>query len=120
PQMLIKDVNVDDWDIVVFVGGVGAKEYYDDKVAHKIATETVKQNKVLGAICLAPVILANAGVLNGKNATVWKDEKELLIKKGVNYSEKDIEVDGKIITASGPTFAAEFAEQILKVFKGTE
>ncbi|MFH0889495.1 MAG: DJ-1/PfpI family protein [Planctomycetota bacterium] len=120
PQMLIRDVNVEDWDIIVFVGGIGAKEYYDDKVAHKIATETVKQNKVLGAICLAPGILANAGILKDKNATVWKDEKDLMVKQGANYSEKDVEVDGKIITASGPAFSAEFAEQILKVFKGTE
>lgn len=122
PQVLLKDVDVSDWDMIVFIGGPGTTEYFNDKSAHKIAIEAVKQNKVLGAICLAPCILANAGVLKGKNAAVWpgEDEIKLFNKMKVGCSEKNVETDGKIVTASGPDYAKEFADTLLKVFKGTE
>jgi protease I len=52
PEILLKDVIVHDYDAIIFVGGIGATQYWDDPVAHKIAQESVKQDKVLGAICV--------------------------------------------------------------------
>jgi protease I len=108
----IDELKVEDYDAIVFVGGVGATEYWENKLAHKIANETVKQNKVLAAICIAPVTLAKAGVLKGKKATVFSSEIEQLKSYGANYTGENIEVDGKIVTASGPHAAKEFGEKI--------
>jgi len=58
--------------------------------------------EVLGAICIAPVTLAKAGVLEGKRATVWKSEGETLKEHGADYTGASMEADGKIITADGP------------------
>jgi len=121
PTMLIKDINVDNFDAVVFVGGMGSSEYWDDKIAHDIAKKTVEKGKILSAICIAPVTLANAGVLKGKNGTVWTDEKgeikDKFTSKGVNYTGKSVEIDGKIITGNGPEAAEEFGKAIVNSLK---
>jgi protease I len=111
PNITLDKVNVEDYDAVVFVGGVGAKEYFTDASAHKIATDALVKGKVVAAICIAPNILANAGLLKGKKATC--NDAGNLKAKGAIYTGKPVERDGKIITGSGPTAAKEFAETIL-------
>lgn len=117
PQILIDKVKVGEFSAIVFVGGVGAQEYFNHPIAHKIAREAVSQGKVLAAICIAPRILAEAGVLKGKKATVWVSEGKVLEKKGAHYTGKSVEIDGNIITASGPQAAEEFAKSIIKLLK---
>ena len=115
----LKKVGVRNFDAVVFIGGNGTKEYFDNNDAHNIAQETVNFKKVLAAICIAPVILARAGILKGKTATVWssianKSGKEELKKAGCAISKERVAQDEKIITADGPSAAKEFAETIIK------
>ncbi|RLA85880.1 MAG: DJ-1 family protein [Deltaproteobacteria bacterium] len=114
PQVLLKDVKVEDYDAVIFVGGVGAQYYFNHPEALRIAREAASQEKVLGAICLAPGILARAGVLKGKRATVWRSEAKTLKEKGAIYTGQQVEVDGKVITGNGPTAAPLFASKILE------
>lgn len=108
----IDELNVDDYDGIIFVGGVGSSEYWDNTKAHKIAQDAVSKNKVLAAICIAPVTLAKAGVLKGKKATVFSSEVVQLKSYGASYTGKDVEVDGKIVTGSGPHAAKKFGETI--------
>ena len=117
PQVVIDEVKVDDYSAVVFVGGVGAQEYFNHPGAHRIAKEGVSRGKIIGAICLAPVILAEAGVLKGKKATVWASEGKTLEAKGAHYTGKSVEVDGDISTASGPQAAEEFGKSIISLLK---
>lgn len=114
PDVLVKDIKVEDYDAIVFVGGVGAAEYWEDPVAHRIAREAVEKGKILCAICIAPVTLANAGVLSGKKVTVFGAEAEKLKAKGAKYTGAKVEQDGNIITASGPEAAKEFGEAIVR------
>lgn len=112
PDMLITDVKVEDYDAVIFVGGIGASEYWNNSTALAMAKACMGLNKLLCAICIAPVTLANAEVLRGKKATVFSSEIGKLKNKGANYTGKDVERDGNIITANGPTSAAKFGEAI--------
>ena len=114
PDVLVGDLDVADFDAVIFVGGAGARVYWDNPTAHHIASLTDKYGKVLGAICFAPVTLAKAGVLDSRKATVWKSEKDALEAMGAEYTGADVEVDGEIITANGPEASEEFAEAIIK------
>ncbi len=116
-DMLISDINSADFDAVVFIGGPGAVIYIDDPVANKVIADTLKNKKVLAAICIAPAILAKAGALKDKRATVWESEGEMLKTCGARYTGKDVEQDGNIITAAGPFAAKEFAETIVKELK---
>jgi len=113
----LKEVNVDDYDGIVFIGGPGALSNLGNSDSYRIAREAVSKNKILAAICISPVILAKAGVLNGKNATVWssvldRSPVEELKKNGAIYIDKSVVVDGKIITGNGPSAASEFGRTI--------
>lgn len=113
----LRDVKVQDYEAIVFIGGAGAKVYQHDVQAHLTAQEAVNREKVLAAICIAPVILATAGVLEGKRATVWNGDgkqAELLTKNGAVFVDEDVVVDGKIVTGNGPPAAERFGQKILE------
>ncbi|MBI4650751.1 DJ-1/PfpI family protein [Candidatus Desantisbacteria bacterium] len=112
PDLLIDKLNPKDFDAVIFVGGGGAREYYNSKEAHRVVNSTINEGKILGAICIAPVILANAGVLKNKKATVFPSEIDNIKKVNVIYTDANVVVDGNIITARGPEAAREFGEAI--------
>lgn len=114
-DITINEIDVKNYDAVIFIGGSGASEYFDNSQAHKIARDTVSGKKILGAICIAPVTLAKAGVLKNRKATVFSSEIDEIKKYGGNYTGKKVEVDGNIITASGPEAAKQFGEKILEL-----
>jgi protease I len=116
-DILLSSAKHSDYDAVVFVGGSGAQVFWDDVIAHDLARSMNKENKIVAAICIAPVILANAGILEGKKATVWKSESNTLESKGVKYTGKPVEVDANIITADGPSSAQDFAQAIINKLK---
>lgn len=110
---LLEQVRAVEYDAVVFVGGEGAKSLWDNKAAHRLCAETLKEKKILAAICFAPVILANSGVLEGKRATVFPSEQaRILMRRGI-YTGKTVEKDGNIISANGPASAQIFGKKIL-------
>ena len=95
-------------------------QYQHDVQAHLTAQEAVNRKKVLAAICIAPTILAKAGVLDGKRATVWNKEgnnSKILENHGAIFTDEMVIVDGKIITANGPDAAEGFAIKIVEMLK---
>jgi protease I len=112
----LSQVQARDYDAVIFIGGSGAAQYVDDPVAHKLAYDAVKERKVVGAICMAPLILAKAGLLKGKKATVYPALADDFKQYGMKYTAKPVEKDGRIITADGPNSAAEFGQELAKFF----
>lgn len=117
PDILFNNIKIEDFDAIIFIGGGGSSQYWDDPLAHQLALGAVNNNKVIAAICIAPVTLAKAGILKGKRSTVWASEAAQLKANGANYTGKPIEVDGKIITASGPFAARQFGEELAKAIK---
>lgn len=121
----VAEVKAADYDAVVFVGGAGVPAVRADVRAVALAKES-KDRPVLAAICWAPTILAKAGVLVGKKATVWKgDDAEygsttdtMLQKHGAFFTGEAVTVDGNIITGNGPAAAQKFAEAIEKKLAG--
>lgn len=116
----LEEINVEDFDAVVFIGGSGASDYIDNQKCHQIAKEAIIQNKVLGAICIAPAILAKSGVLQGRKATVWtssldKSAAKILKDNGADFQDKDVVVDGKIVTANGPAAAEKFGQAVVNL-----
>lgn len=118
PDILIQDVKIEDFEAVILVGGAGAKEYWDNSTVHGIAIQAENANKIIGAICIAPVTLARAGILEGRKATVWQGVAGELKSRGVNYTGNTVEIDKNIITADGPEAAEEFGEVIVSTLRG--
>lgn len=117
-NVLLENLNAADYDAVLFIGGPGAVKFIDNPFCHKIAKDVVSAAKILGAICIAPAILAKSGVLQGKKATVWssimdKSAIKILKDSGAIYYSGPVAIDGKIITANGPEAAKDFAENII-------
>jgi len=118
PDMTLEEVDVGNFAAVVFVGGPGAAVYFDDPVAHKLARDFHGAGKWVAAICAAPSILANAGLVRGKRATCTAGEEENLKAKGADFTGAMVELDGKILTASGPEAARAFGKKLAELLKG--
>lgn len=108
----LNKVLLEDYDGVIFIGGPGASVYFNDPDALNLAKQAFEKSKIVGAICIAPSILANAGILSGKKATSFSSEAGNLRTKGVIFTGEEVTVDGQIITASGPQAATVFGEEI--------
>jgi len=116
-EKTISDIEVERFGAIVFIGGPGAADYIEDNSAHQLARQAIEKDKVLGAICLAPAILARAGVLQGKEATVWsspsdRETIEILKRGQAKYIDQPVVVDGHIVTANGPIAAENFGQKI--------
>ena len=117
PDITLEQVNTDDFDGLVVVGGSGCEQLWDNEMLHNIVRRFNTDNKMIAAICLAPVILGRAGVLEGKVVTAYPTARDEVGKCCAQCTDADIEVSGNVITCSGPKAAADFATAILSVVK---
>jgi len=118
PDVILNDVKEADYDGIVFIGGGGAAEYFDNPVAHKLAQGFFEHGKLTSAICIAPATLANAGVLKGKKATSFPSSEAALRTHGAVFMKQDVVADGTIVTAVGPQAAKKFGQELVKVLGG--
>lgn len=113
-DVALADVNVADYDTVVFVGGPGSKTLWDDVAAQRTARDFDDAGKLVCAICSAPIILARAGLLQGRSATCFEGDRAELERAGVVYTGGEVTLDGRFITGSGPAAADAFAHTIVE------
>jgi len=116
-DILIDEVDIADYDAMVLIGGDGAKVYFEEEKVLEMCYQTFEQGKVLGAICIAPGILARAGVLTGKKATSFPSEQPTLDEAGAITIDSHVVVDGQIVTADGPEAAHDFGIKLVEVIK---
>ena len=117
-EIKIADIQPDQIDALIFVGGQGARELWNDVTLHRIIQTAHKMDKILGAIDYAPLTLAHADVLKGKCATILVTEEQKLQASGAHYTGAEIEIDGNIITAKDPTYVKEFADGVARMIQG--
>lgn len=100
---------------IIFIGGIGAKEYWENKSLHMIINQFNDNCKIVAAICVAPVILANAGILNSIKAVCFPTAKSELTKMGAVYIDKPVVISKNIITAQDYNAADEFVFNIISI-----
>jgi protease I len=115
-----KDVNPKDYLALVICGGPGLIKELDNSSFQNLVKNFYKENKLVAAICAGPALLAKAGILTNKKATVWsspldKSLIKILKDNGALYEEQIVVNDENIITANGPEAAKEFGEKIVEV-----
>jgi len=113
----VGEINPADYDALTLVGGPGALEHLDTPEVHALFKKAAELGKVIGSICISPVALAHAGLLKGKKVACWPDGAAEVVKGGGEYTGAEVEVDGKLITASGPVPAKEFGKALVEALK---
>jgi len=116
----VADLDLADYEMLVLIGGRGALKYLDNSAVYRLLREAIRQKKIIGAICIAPLILARAGILEGKKATVWSSSLSQqsvreLESLGAHYLQGLVVEDGLLITANGPSAAKLFGQCLARV-----
>jgi protease I len=111
-DVAIVDADPGRYDALVFVGGAGAEVFFDDRDAHALARRAHDLGKVVAAICIAPSILARAGLLSGRQVTSFPDQEADLTSHGAIWTGQRVTVDAPFVTANGPESAREFGEAV--------
>ncbi|WP_319507637.1 DJ-1/PfpI family protein [uncultured Methanolobus sp.] len=120
PDVSIDKVIISEYDGIVIAGGPGSrKQLWPDKKLQKLVADAFEHEKVVAAICVSPVILARAGVLEGKKATVFKDPESIkeLEKGKAIYENADVIVTENIVTARDPACAEAFGEAVIEALE---
>ncbi|MBF0343594.1 MAG: DJ-1/PfpI family protein [Nitrospirae bacterium] len=120
PDAQLNDIDVEQFDMVVLPGGQPGTDNLakDERVARIIKT-MYEKGKYTAAICAAPYVLSEAGVLVNKRATSYPTFQDRLKAANIVKDEKVV-IDGNVITSQGPGTAIEFALTLVELFKGKD
>jgi 4-methyl-5(b-hydroxyethyl)-thiazole monophosphate biosynthesis len=119
PDTVIDTVRSEDFDMVVLPGGQpGADNLNADPRVRSLVRSFYADGKLTGAICAAPYVLANAGVLDGRRATSFPSYRNRL--GTAVYEEKTVVEDGNVLTSQGPGTAIAFGLAIVRKLSGGE
>lgn len=120
PDIAISDARIEDYDAIVISGGSGSRKYlWDNKTLQALIKEADTLKKVISAVCISPVVLARAGILKGKESTVFKSPDTLreLKEHGAVYLDQEVVVSGRVITGRDPASADMFGKAVLEALK---
>jgi protein deglycase len=110
------DVRKEDYSGIIIPGGKGCDGLQKSRAVLDLIAEFYKSGKLVAGICLGPVVLAKAGILEDRRAVVYPGmEKEIPFPR----SER-VMVDGNVITSQGPAMSLEFALAIVEYLIGKD
>lgn len=120
PDILIEKVNPDDYNLLIIPGGSpnGAPAVIREiKKAQEITKSFFEKNKSVASICHGPWTLASADVIKGKHLTsYWHDGVPEDVKKaGGIWEDKDVVVDGNLVTSRWPADLPAFMREVMKL-----
>ena len=106
------------FDAVLLPGGLpGAEHLADSELVGEILRAHDAENKIIGAICAAPMVLDHFGLLRGKKFTAYPGCEAGLDGQ---YVGGRVVRDGNIVTAEGPSRAIDFALALVEILHGAE
>jgi protease I len=114
PDLPLREVDPEDYDVLILPGGKAPQKLRQDEHAQRIARSFFKQDKPVAAICHGPQILVSARLLEGRHATCYKSVAQELKDNGAIYEDRDVVVDGKLITSRDPGDLPSFVRELLK------
>ncbi len=121
PDTDLEQVLDEDFDMIVLPGGLpGADNLDNDPRIHQLLRRMQDEDKYTAAICAAPKVLANAGLLAGRQATSYPGFIDAMDLPSTRVLEQAVVIDGKVITSRGPGTAIDFALTLIGQLAGPE
>ncbi len=118
-DLLFEDTDYADGEMIILPGGMpGSKNLNEHEGLKRQIIDYQKSGKYLAAICAAPIVFGNIGILQGKRAVCYPGYETHLI--GADVQSNPYIVDGKIITGRGVGAALQFSLEIVRILKGEE
>lgn len=115
----LTEVNQDDYDILVLPGGSAPEAVRKEPKAVELARDFFLKGKPVAAICHGPQILITAGLLRGRRATCYRTVVEELKAAGAHYEDKEVVVDGNLVTSRQPSDLPAFMRETMKIIRST-
>ncbi len=113
----LKDIDTSDYDLLIIPGGKAPEALRKDKEVIDTVKHFFDNNKAVSAICHGPQILITAGLLKGRHVTCYKSVAPEIKEAGANYEDKEVIVDGNLITSRQPSDLPAFIREIMKMLK---
>ncbi len=113
---LFDDIDFSNYDMIALPGGMPGAKNLNEHEGLKEQLKKFAEEKLIGAICAAPMILGGMGLLKGKRVTCYPGFEPELIKAIVTH--EPVTIDGNIITGRGPAFALQFSLQLIEILAG--
>lgn len=114
-DQLFEDMSFEDFDMLLLPGGMpGTKNLLAHEGLCSLLKEFNEAQKPLGAICAAPSVLGQLGILNNKEGTCYPGFEDQLL--GCKVLDQNVVVSHNIVTGKGAGVAIDFALEILKAY----
>ena len=110
----------ENWDAVFIPGGWAPDKIRADQAAIEIVRKASKQGAVIAAICHAGWVLASADIVRDKTVTSFINIKDDLIHAGAKWVDKEVVVDGNLVTSRKPADLPAFCREVIKLLAKTK
>jgi len=116
-ELSIQKAKTEDFDAVVIPGGYAPDILRRYAEVNNFVREMFQKGKFVACICHGGWVLVSAGILKGKKVTGFSAIKDDLINAGAEFLDKEVVVDGNLITSRNPYDLPAFCSQIIKKLK---
>ncbi len=116
-DLAVEDAAVAEYDGLLLPGGVENPDTLRmNKTAVGFVQEFFAQHKPVAAICHAPWVLIEAGVVEGRTVTSWPSVRTDLENAGAIWVDKEVVVDDGLVTSRNPGDIPIFCEKMVEEF----
>lgn len=121
PDVTLQQALPGEYDLIALPGGQpGTDNLRKDTRIGDLVRSQHQSGRWLAAICAAPMVLGEAGVLTGRKATSFPGCLEALKLPGVQFVDQAVVLDGRIVTSKGPGTAMDFTLNLIELLAGAE
>lgn len=121
PDCSLDQVLDEEFDMIVLPGGLPGADHLDaDPRIHRLLQRMAEQDRYTAAICAAPKVLLNAGLLDGHKATAYPGVMDDLMGQGSQFLHDAVVTDGKVVTSRGPGTAMDFSLTLIERLLGAD
>ncbi len=114
------EVNIDDYEALVVPGGRAPDRMRIHESMVQLVHQACDQGKVVAAICHGPQVLIEADVVRGRRATCYVSVRTDLKNAGAHYEDREVVVDGNLVTSRHPGDLPAFMRETLRLLEGEQ